>query len=96
MLTGAAGSPLPAPTSSTATAVAPPATAATGGISAANLSAILAGIGRGAGAGVQVCRFCICYGTSDLTINRKWTTETKQREKSKIARQKQREKSKIK
>jgi hypothetical protein len=46
MLTGASAAPSSA-------AVAPSATA-TGGISAANLSAILAGIGRGAGAGVQV------------------------------------------
>jgi hypothetical protein len=56
MLTGSAGSPRPAPSSAAATAVAPSASA-TGGISAANLSAILAGIGRGAGAGVQVIRF---------------------------------------
>jgi len=51
-LPGASGSQHPAPSSAAATAVAPSATA-TGGISAANLSAILAGIGRGAGAGVQ-------------------------------------------
>jgi hypothetical protein len=58
MLTGASGSPNPAPTTEATTAVAPSA-AATGGISAANLSAILAGIGRGGGAGVQVNRLLI-------------------------------------
>ncbi len=55
MLTGASGTQNPAPSSAAATGLAPSAPAA-GGISAANLSAILAGIGRGAGAGVQVKR----------------------------------------
>jgi hypothetical protein len=54
MLTGASGSLRPAPSTEATTAAAPSAATTTGGISAANLSAILAGIGRGGGAGGQV------------------------------------------